>query len=153
MLFLCILILFYTVYFTKSSNSIVYVDNLKLFNEFRMTKELKKEGEKEISEIKKQIDSLSIKIGLTSSEIEKSALIQEIISRRQYVEEFQTNFTQTNSDKIWSRIESYSKDYAEKNHVELIVGSQFKGDVIYGAAKINETEKLLIFINNKYEGL
>lgn len=154
LLLFSLLFIVYTLYFSKNSkNATVYVDNNKLFNEFRMTKELKKEGEKELSEVKKQIDSISIKLNLVSSENEKSNLIQEIINRRQYIEEFQLHFTQTNSDKIWSRIESYAKDYAEKNNIELIIGKQFKGDVIYGSKKIDETDMLLTYINKKYEGL
>jgi outer membrane protein len=45
-----------------SDNKIVYVDNIKLFDGFNMTKEMKKVGEKEFNSRKSVLDTLYSKL-------------------------------------------------------------------------------------------
>lgn len=152
---LSIIIAMMVVFFVKinSIDKVVYVDNEKLFNDFKMTKELKHIGEKTLLLQKTQIDSLKVLLSTKISEDEKSLLLKQIISKQQLMDEYEQTFIRDNSKKIWERISSYSKDFAEKNDYKLIIGSQFKSDIIYGSTDIDVTEMMLDFINKKYEGL
>lgn len=141
------------IYYKKSTTSIAYVDSSKLFTDFKMTKELRLAGEKELKFKNAQLDSLQLLLKTVYDPDSRSAIMRSLINQQQLIADYQNNFTATNSEKIWSRIEAYSKDFARKNDYDIIIGSQYKGDILYGEDKLNVTVQLLDFINKKYDGL
>jgi Skp family chaperone for outer membrane proteins len=155
-LLLLLLILFIAgfiiLYFKNSNNSIVYVDSHKLFEEFKMTKEIKEAGEKKLRFKKHQLDSLQFLLKTVEDNDTRSVIMQQFINQKQIIEEFQLNYSQSNSDKIWERISNYSKDFAELKHYDLIIGSNGKEQLLYGKKDMNVTVLLLDYLNKKYEG-
>lgn len=139
--------------FSNSSSDVVYVDNEILFEQFKMTKELKKEGEKTLLLQKKKIDSLQILVATDLTEAEKEDIVRKIIEARQQLEFFEQNFVETNSEKIWERIHIYTKEFVKEHDYQLIIGSQYKSDILYSSKELDITQLMLDFINNKYEGL
>lgn len=147
------LIVFFLILFTQSTQKIAYVDNTKLFENFRMTKEMKRIGEKEFNTRKIGLDSLYSKLqSQTLSEIDKKMLMQQFINGREELERFNQNFTSEESSKIWSRINSYAKEFSKINKYQLVVASG-NNTVLYADEEIDITNELLIFINKKYEGI
>jgi outer membrane protein len=139
--------------FTHTNTKIVYVDNEKLFDNFNMTKELKRSGEKEFNSKKTVTDSLYKKInssGITLSE--KKVLMQQFIQSKEDLEQFNQNFALEVSTKIWSRIHSYTSEFSKENKYQLIIGSQNKQSVLFADENIDVTNELLIYLNKKYEG-
>ncbi len=151
-----LLIAFFTIilfgYIQKSSSSIVYVDSNTLFNDFQMTRELKTDGEKELRRKTSQIDSLQNLLQSASDENTKSFLLQSIISKKQEIEAFQNEFTQLSTQKIWSKIDTYTKDFAEAEDYDFIIGFNRKEQLLYGKKDKDITKLLLNYINKKYEG-
>jgi len=140
------------VFYKKSIPSIVYVDSNKLFTEFKMTKELKIKGEKELQFKKHQLDSLQFLLKATVDNDRRSAILQQLINEKQIIEEFQLNYSQLNSEKIMERISIYTKDFAELNDYDLIIGSRGKDQLLYGKKDKDVTVLLLQYLNEKYEG-
>ncbi|MBN8641161.1 MAG: OmpH family outer membrane protein [Flavobacteriales bacterium] len=141
--------IFYIIY--NQHSKLVFVDNSKLFNEFKMTKDLVKVGEKQVALMNRNLDSLSFILkSSNNTEIQKE-LTLKIIEQRRQINEFQNNFTNTNSENIWKRINEYVKDFSVKNNYDLVVGSQVNG-VFYGKPELDTTDELLEYINKKYEG-
>ena len=152
---LIILLIVFVVYkFSNSSEKIVYVDNNKLFEEFRMTKEMRKIGEKEFNRKKGYLDSLYLEIQREdlSKEI-KEAITKEFISKRDEFDQFNQSYAVEESEKIWSRIVSYSKDFSRINKYKMIVGSNDKKNVLYAEESLDVTNEMLAYINKKYAGL
>nr|WP_291128484.1 OmpH family outer membrane protein [Flavobacterium sp. UBA7682] len=133
-------------------SSVVYVNNKKIFTEFNMTKELKTAGEKQLEFKNSQLDTIQFLLKNAPDEATNSLLMQRFIDKKHEVEEFQNNFTQSNSEKIWGRISTYAKDFAELNGYELIIDSDGKKTVLYGEKGKDVTLPLLNYINKKYEG-
>ena len=155
--FSCFLILLslnvvFFLYFRKSDNSIVYVDSNQLFSGFKMTKELKNAGEKELRLKNAQIDSLQTSLKLAADDNYKSFIIKQLISKKQEIDEFEKEYAQLNSEKIWSRIDAYTKDFGEAKGYDFIIGSNGKGQLFYGKKEKDVTKLLLNYINKKYEG-
>jgi|SRR6218665_2317388 len=140
------------IYSQKYNPTIAYVDSGKLFTDFNMTKELRKSGEKEIKNQERKLDSLQIVLTNTADQASKSLLIQQIIKQRQEIDEFHLSFSQQNSEKIWSRISLYTKEFAESNKFEMIIGADGNQQVLYCSKEKDVTLLLLSFINKKYEG-
>ena len=137
------------------SEKIAYVDTDKLFDGFYMTKELKKIGEKEFNAKKIILDSLYSKLqSNTISEAEKKQIMPQFVQEKQELEQFNQSFAEQESLKIWSRIHNYIDTYSKETSYKLIIsGSQNKQTILYVDDKVDITNELLIYINNKYEGV
>ena len=145
-------ILFFN-YFFKSED-IVYINNVKLFDGFNMTKEMKKIGEKEFNARKIILDSLYSKLQSTSvSESEKKMLMPKFIQGKGELEQFNQIFAGDKSLKIWSRIHDYVDQYSKENNYKLILGSPNKESILFASEKNDKTNELLFYINKKYEGI
>jgi outer membrane protein len=132
----------------------VYVDNIKLFDNFNMTKELKISGEKEFNLKKLNVDSLYAKLQLPEiSSSEKKILMSQFVQQKEELEQFNQYFATEQSSKIWARIKSYSSEFSKENKYQLIIGSENKMNVLYADESIDITNDLLTYINKKYEGL
>lgn len=142
----------YKSFFKK--NSVVYADNVKLFDGFQMTKEMKRVGEKEFNARKLIVDSLYAETQRADvSEAEKARLVQQFVQNRDQLEQFGQQFASEEAAKIWSRIKSYTETFAAENGYELIVGSDERKTVLYADESVDITPELIHYINTKYEGL
>lgn len=139
-------------FFSLKQKDVVFVNNEKIFNEFRMTKELKLTGEKDLMRKKGKLDSLYAYLSFVKNDEIKSKVIREIASQKEQIEIFQQDFVIGTSDKIWNRINSYLKDYADLKGYDLVIGSQTHGTAFYGNQKSDATNDLLLYINKRYEG-
>lgn len=138
----------------KQNRDIVYVNNNLLFDEFRMTREMKKMGEKEFNTKKRILDSLYLELQRedVSQEL-KDIMTKEFIAKRDEFDRFNEEFALEESKKIWSRINSYSEQFAKENNYKIVLGSNNKQNVLYADESIDVTKELLVFINKKYSGL
>jgi outer membrane protein len=151
---LLLILSFVFISFYKNNDKIVSVNNLKLFDEFKMTKEMKSIGNKEYSSKKIYLDSLYLK--LQEQDLEKNAkeiLMKEFVSKREEFDQFNQSFAVEESDKIWKRINSYTKQFAKNNGYKVVLGLENSREVLYTDESIDVTNELLFFINKKYEGL
>ncbi|WP_281635412.1 OmpH family outer membrane protein [Flavobacterium marginilacus] len=140
--------------FFEQNKKIVYVDNLKIFEKFNMTIEMKKIGDKEFNIQKLRIDSLFSKVQspLISND-DKELTMQQLIQAKDELEKFNKKFAYEESSKIWIRIKSYSSEFAKENGYNLIIGSENKTNILFADEEIDVTTDLLTYINKKYEGL
>ncbi|AXT18310.1 OmpH family outer membrane protein [Flavobacteriaceae bacterium AU392] len=148
---ICISLFIYFQY--KNQQDLVYIDNIKLFNAFNMTKEIRSIEEAKINVAGKQIDSLYNRLQtLTDKDSSFKSLQQEITYKSKAFQELRDNYTQNLSQDVWNRLNIYIKEYAEKNNLEIILGTSGDGNVMYAQEGINITNNILEFSNQKYEG-
>ncbi|TRW27554.1 hypothetical protein FMM05_02630 [Flavobacterium zepuense] len=150
--FLLVLVLVFCLYIKTITTSVVYVDNQKVFDGFNMTKELKVVGEKELAAKKKAVDSLYLLLNDPNSKEASEPLMKLFIAERDKLEYYNTAYSNEQSLKIWSRIDSYGKDFSKENHYDIILGAQPGQNLIFGEDGKNVTSKFIEFINKKYEG-
>ncbi len=150
---LIIIVVFYVHERITKKEEIVYVDNVKLFDNFQMTKELKTIGEKEFNSRKNEIDSIYSKLQSELNSQEKEGLMKILISKREEFDYFNQTYSASESEKIWTRIYAYIKTYSEENKYKIIIGSSSKRDVLYAEKEIDITQELTEYINKKYEGI
>ncbi|MNL09187.1 Outer membrane protein (OmpH-like) [compost metagenome] len=138
----------------SEQRSIVYVDSVKLFEGFKMTKEMKRVGEKEFNERKILLDNLYASLqGSSLSVLQKKELMQQFIQGKEELEQFNQTFASEQTQKIWSRIRSYTSEFSKDKNYQLIVGSDNKQMVLFADEKIDVTNDLLTYLNKKYEGI
>jgi outer membrane protein len=153
-LLVSVLAIFLLFYFFKSNKEIVYVDTVKLFDGFVMTKEMKRVGEKEFNSRKLVLDNLYANLQSPAiSASEKKELMQQFIQGKEELEQFNQTFAAEQTTKIWARIKSYTAEFSKGKNYQLVVGSDNKQAVLFADEKIDVTNDLLTYLNKKYEGL
>jgi outer membrane protein len=130
----------------------VYVDNIKVFNSFLMTKEMKTSGEKELNTRTKSLDSLYQALDNTADPDKKQLLVKQIIAKKDFIENFQQNYPEEESVKIWNRIKAYGENFAKEKNYKLVLGMHPDMNIIYGEDSMNVSDEFIIYINSKYEG-
>lgn len=153
--FLLVLIVgvaFYNDHSTASANEILVVNNDRLFNEFKMTIETKRDGSKILKGFNSRIDSLQIRFNLATDENSKNNVYQQILIQKENIQKFDEAFTSQETAKIWGRINGYIKDYSKLRKCNLILGSSTSENVLYYSESKDITTDLLKYINKRYEG-
>lgn len=129
------------------------VDAVKLFNDFKMKKELETDSKKVLEIISKKIDSVENEIkliGLNDGE-KKRMLIQHYnFYRNKYDEEYKQS-NQTINEEVWKRLNPLLDEYGKKNNFNLIIGANGMGSVLYNDDYYNITESVINYVNNKYD--
>lgn len=149
--FLTIIIAFQ---FFRENRTIVYIDSVKLFEGFSMTKEMKRVGEKEFNSRKALLDNLYSSLQDPSlSVLQKKEMMQQFIQGKEELEHFNQIFASEQTSKIWSRIKSYTNEFSKDHNYKLVVGSDNKQIILFADEKIDVTNDLLVYLNKKYEGI
>lgn len=138
----------------ENKQEIAYIDNIKLFNGFNMTKDIKTIEEAKIKKQGKALDSLytlfqSVKD--KESNLTKN-LQQQIAHKSKGFQELQDNYTRHLNQNVWTRLNDYIKQYAETNNLKIILGTSGNGNVMYAEESIDITNQIIIFSNQRYEG-
>lgn len=137
-------------------DSIVYVDNIKLFNGFHMTQDIKTIEETKINKHIKILDSLYLRFNsLTENEkkqVPTKSLQQEIAMKSKQLQKLKDVYKHDLNVKVWKRLNNYIETYAEAKGYHIILGTNGNGNVMYANKGINITDDILEFSNRKYEG-
>lgn len=129
------------------------VDSARLFNEFRMTKEMQALAAKENTKKVYSIDSLKYLLTMQGID-ERKTTINEIYRIQDSIEVYNNRLVSQESKKISARIKSYTAEYAAKKNYDFIIGtSDYEHNLLFAARNTDVTRELLNFINMKYEGL
>ncbi|MEW4923125.1 OmpH family outer membrane protein [Algibacter sp. 2305UL17-15] len=149
------LIVFGLYYCTNErKQELVYVDNIKLFNGFNMTKDIKTIEEAKIKKQGKELDSLYTKFQSIKDkeDVSSKSLQQQIAYKSKAFQELQDNYSHNLSNTIWNRLNGYIKEYAQTYSLKVVLGTSGNGNLMYGEKSIDFTNEVLEFSNQKYEG-
>lgn len=139
----------------SKTESIVYVDNVRLFNGFNMTKEVGARQDLEMKGRAEQRDSL-IRIAQRLDTKDENPAYEQLVVRinglEREIDQLQQDLGGRLSQDIWTRLNLYIKEFSEKEEYALVVGTQGTGTVMYGSSSLDITEAMLEYANFKYEG-
>ncbi|MGK4569033.1 OmpH family outer membrane protein [Flavobacterium sp. 3HN19-14] len=139
--------------YTKSSHEEIFtVDNTRVFNEFRMTIDTKRNGEKMLKDYDSNIGMLTMQYNAAKEERIKQQIFEQLSQQKDDYQRFSMTYTNEATVKIWQRINEYIKEYAKIKNARMILGSSGNGAVFYSEGQQDITQDVLNFINQKYEG-
>ena len=140
-------------YCQQASQRIVTVDEQLLFKKFQMKLDMKRIGLLEVQTKQKNIYDLHNQLQVEGLQEEvKNRLMQELIGKREELDQFNQQFSMEETRKIWQRISSYTKEFSEKKNISYLVGTSNKQTILYTTPTSDVTNELLVFINKRYEG-
>lgn len=151
-------------YFSNNPEKNGYIEITKVFNDFKLKKELEIQLTK-IKETRKAIiDSLEFDLKVLSKQIiaenqkdkNKIALFEvkrdEYMQKKQQFEDDNTNIAKKYDEQIISQMNQYVKDYGIKNGYTYIFGADGSGFLMYSVESKNITEDVKKYINERYKG-
>lgn len=144
--------------FFNSARKVAFIDTQEVFNGFKMSKEVDGEVRK-IEEHKKQImDSLAdqlkkIQAGIIKvDEKQLEYLKRDFLQKRNQFSEDVIRLKQASIEKVWKQINQYTSDYGKENNLDMILGANGQGSLMYAKEKINISKEIINYINEKYSG-
>jgi len=148
--------------FVVVEKNYTYVENERLFSEFKLTQEY----EVKLNKIKQQrqdvLDSLELVIRNQQAELkveetesgiqEYRALLSEYNSMNERFNEQNGTLIAQYDDIIWKQLNSYVKSYGEEKGYNMILGVAGEGNIMYADEALNVTGDLIKYVNDKYNG-
>ena len=139
----------------KKDKEIVYVDNIRLFNEFEMTKDLSSINTRTINKQKKKLDSLYTLYGIYRDNNQVDKLESMQLQLRQIDTELKNmseRLSNELSEAVWKRLNTYIKEYSSVKGHRIVLGAQGNGNVMFASDEIDLTNEVITYANVKYEG-
>lgn len=134
----------------NKNEGIVYVNNLELFNNFDMTKEMKAQGEIRMQEKRKVLDSLMINYNTIQ---DKESILSKNLQNKLSIlnkdlQEFQSSYFNSLNDRVSERLEGYLNEFGKAKKIKIILGS----NILYAEDTIEITDEVLQYVNHRYNG-
>lgn len=145
--------------------SIVYIQNLKLYSEFDLAKELDMQLQTFSNSRTRELDSLSMSLKNLTSELEQmneipaetyqyyNDLRNAVMFREKSYEEELMSMSQEYDQQIWDRLNGYVKTFAEENDYDMILGATGDGNLMFAKDTLDITDELIMYCNNHYNGV
>ncbi|WP_353780253.1 OmpH family outer membrane protein [Winogradskyella sp. 3972H.M.0a.05] len=133
---------------------IVFVDNIKLYNEFNMTKEINATEQQKINTQKKALEDLykSLRSIEDKESTEAQKLRSQIETLNESMQRLQANYSTNLRNQIWKRLNSYIKEYGEDEGLEIILGTSGEGTIMYAKEAKDITNTVINYVNHRFEG-
>ncbi len=131
---------------------IVYVDNVKLFSNFNMAKDLNQQHQSELQQQKNKVDSLVALLQAADEGADNAAQQQQFVFENNKLREMGEYFAGEVSQQVWSRLNGYMQEYGKENNYEIVLGTQGSGNLMFAKEARNVTQEFIAYANNKYEG-
>jgi outer membrane protein len=134
----------------KEKGEIVYVNSVKLFEEFKMKTEYDKVLERDLKAEAMLVDSIQTIMNHTTDSMEMYRLRKDYyIAEKLFNDKFE-KLSATYTASVTERLDEYIKKYAIQKEVKMIVSGN-NGGVIYVDETVDLTDELIQFANKEFD--
>lgn len=133
----------------SQSRQVVYVDSIRLFNDYNFKKEMYQQIERSFAPQMARMDSIDRSIA--SGQMAQDAL-HRFQGEREELSYAITNAKNETDRVIWERLNQVIKRFGDQQEYEMIIGANGMGTVLYGMPRTDITDKVTKYANKDYEG-
>jgi Skp family chaperone for outer membrane proteins len=137
------------------TNKTFYVNNGKLYESFKLTKE----SEEKVKNLRLQRKNMLDSIGFTLKQLEAQNKVEEFNYVKDYYldkikkfEEEESVLIEEYNKQIWERLNQYAKEYSEQKNIKLLLGASGDGNLLHADSELDKTKELVDYSNLKYAG-
>jgi Skp family chaperone for outer membrane proteins len=133
----------------------VVIDVIRVFNEFKMKKDLESRVAVQLTALSDQVDSLKavyndvFKRNANDPRLEPLAADVDTLQARG--QRAYTISDKTINEQVWMRLNTLINEFGAQYDYQLMIGANGMGTVLYNKKDLDKTEDLIKFINAKYE--
>jgi outer membrane protein len=132
-----------------NQQKVVYVDLYKLLNSYEFKKQQEQQQQAQLVVFKNAMDSLKKEFFTATAAPVKEKLAGTI----QQVEYNMNAYLEQSNEKInkavWDKLNPIVDEFGKKQNYELIMGANGMGTILYGKEKVDITNDLIRFVNEK----
>lgn len=132
-------------------DGMAYVDIAKLVSEYKFKKDLENETSGNLYKIKNSIDSLEL-VRKTMTVTQPVRIDSQIAYAKYAFDEYYTKSAEDINKKIWDRLNPLLEEYGKARGLELLIGADGAGTLLYADKGRDMTDDLIQFVNKRYEG-
>ena len=150
------LLLIVSHFFKSPDPNLVYIDVNQVFNKFHLSQDLRAINQKKVVIYRKQLDSLYTIYSIFQQEnnLEMSKEYEVLLQKENIkFQDFNDSLVQSFNKQIWARLDQYIEEFRLTNDYKIILAKKPHQNMIYAEESKNITKDLLVFINNRYEGI
>jgi outer membrane protein len=135
---------------------IAYIDTVRLFNEYKLKTDLETNEEGRLLSIRARADSLKALYGtLFSQQVVDTVKAAEIqMEMAAASRDFDSEYGRSNSEinqTVWKRLNPVIDRFAKDENVDLMLGANGMGTILYGENGIDYTDKMIKYANDSYK--
>jgi outer membrane protein len=143
--------------FGKKNLKTGYVEVSKVYQDFKMTKELEKKYEVVSNSRKLFLDSLEITLRTIVNQKDKieefNRVKKEYMVRKQQFEQDNQAMNSQYTKQIMTQLNQYMEDYGKQNGYDFVFGANGNGSLMYVDENAYDiTTAVTGFVNSKYDG-
>lgn len=142
--------LFYQHGSDTGSKEVGYVDIGRLVEGYKLKKDLENVSSQNLYKIKEVVDSLEMLKKVSGTQ--PNGELDKQLENAQYA--FQQYYAKTNQEinkKIWERLNPVLEEYGSQRHLQMLIGANGAGTLLYADKSRDYTEDLIKYANEKYE--
>lgn len=133
----------------------VVIDVIRVFNEFKLKKDLEDRVAVKLTGFSDQIDSLKAiytgMYGKNANDPQLRFLAADIDTLQSQAQQAYVISDKTINEQVWVRLNTLINEFGEQHDYVLMIGANGMGTVLYNQKQLDKTEELIKFINTKYE--
>jgi outer membrane protein len=133
----------YTVKLITEKKKIVYVDIGKLLDGYKLKKDLEAESTQNLYRIKNVVDSLKMMQKAGAGPMVDS----QLATAEGAFNEYYSYSSQEISKKVWERLNPLLEQFGKDRKLELVIGANGAGTVLYGDKQADVTEEATRYVN------
>ncbi len=151
------------IYVEATRTKTYYIDLQKVYTEFELKTELEQKLEAMVSITNEQLDSLEMQARVANNHLQMSPSDQNRIREynrvmERYVtrsEEFDIQKKQVAEEydqQVWGQLNEYIREYGKENNCDFILAGNGDGSIMYSTDSRDITDKMITYVNGKYQG-
>lgn len=152
------------IYHTYFTSKVAYIDIPKVFNRFDMKKELQEKYKKVEAGRKRILDSLAFNLQIMSKKLQSNQNDKQLIyefdikredffKQKSQIEQDNVALSNQYDKQILEQMTQYIIDYGKLNKLDIIMGADGNGVLMYANEKFDRSEEIILHINKKYKGI
>lgn len=134
--------------FHDSGKKIAYADAIRLFNEYKFKIDMEKESQGNLKKLKVEMDSVGViyKVNPGNEQVQRM-----MMEKQQQFTNGCNAVNKTINEKVWERLNVKIQDFGKKEHIEMLIGANGMGTVLYASESRDVTDDLIKYVNESYE--
>ena len=152
------------IYHANFATKVVYLDIPKVFNRFELKTELQEKYKKVEAGRKRILDSLAFNLQIMSKKLQSNqndkqlmyefdVKREEYFKRKNLTEQDNVSLSNQYDKQILEQMTQYIVEYGKKNKLDVIMGADGNGVLMYANEKYDRSEEIISYINKKYKGI
>ncbi len=146
----------------KRSFKYQWINTYKVYNEFDLKKQFQKKSETIFLHRKMILDSLELEIKYLYTNLnegDKSLFTDFELKKKRYLakkhqfDEDNIELEKQYNEQILTQLNQYLVDYSKENDIEMLLGADGKGTIIYADDKYDVTEDVVRYVNQKFHNV